>query len=690
LAGVLASPEEVQPLLSNHGEVQWNSAADTWLDVHEFEAALRRGTAREAVDPHQLAIAAQLYRGELLAGFFIRDSSPFEDWLVGEQERLRSTAVDVLHLLVDSYRRRGEYRFGIHYARQLATIEPLSEEAHRDLIRLCTLAGRRSQAIAAYDKLHSLLSRELGVEPSAETRALYSSILGDPPRAEGLAASEDREPIGPLVPLVGRRASWERLAAAWQRVLSGTAHLTLVEGEAGIGKTRLVKSFLDGTMSKRRSTILKGRCYELAPRLAFLPFREVLKNAAAEEPEVVERVLARLSRETLGDLALLVPELAAQLPDLPLAALADEADQRRLFGSISRFLEGFCDGPDGPEPLILFLDDVHLADAMSYALLGALLRSLAGYPLWVIAAYRATGLSADHPLRQAAETAEAEPSAGMASQVTLERLAASAVEEIAAYLIGDAQSKELGAFLYQHSTGLPLTVSELINFLWDEGLLVSHAAGGWRLTDSPSLSNLPPLTDLILQRIHKLPSSTRRLAAVASVVGQAFGADVLGRAGEEHPAVVDIGLDLLQERWLIRPFVAHWADSRRERDAGFHARYEFAQKYIRASLYHALDPARRRSLHSQVAAILEEFQAEGDHASETLGYHYLAAEEWEKALPCLERGAEKARALLAHDVYLHYQDQALAIVDRLADRAPTEGERDRWWQERSRLKESWA
>jgi DNA-binding SARP family transcriptional activator len=661
-------------LLSNHGEVQWNPAADFWLDTGEFESALRRGTARESIDPHHLAKAAQLYRGELLAGFFVRDSSAFEEWLVGEQERLRSTAVDVLRLLVESYRRRGEYRFGIHYARQLVVIEPLSEEAHRDLMRLCALAGRRGQALAAYERLQGLLDRELGVGPVAETRALYSSILGEAPLAEGFPAEEDREPIGPLVPLVGRREPWEALAAIWQRVLACRAQLTLVEGEPGVGKTRLLKSFLDTTSATRRATILKGRCYELSPRMAYLPFVEVLRNAMAEETDLVERVFAEMPAEVLADLARFVPELRETRPDLPsLAPLGSEAERRRLFDSLLHFLAAFSTGPDGPQPLVLFLDDLHLADAASFDLLDALLAGLADRPVWVIAAFRPAGLATGHPLLTRA---------GASHRLRLERLDAPAVGEIASYLIGDAQGTELGSFLFHHSAGLPLAVSELINFIWDEGRLIAHAAGGWRLTALPEAADLPPLTGLILQRIRKLPSSTRRLAAVAAVVGQSFEPDVLGLAGEEHPAVVDIGLDLLQERWLIRPFSRHWADSRRERGTGHRASYEFAQKYIRSTLYHALDPARRRSLHGQVAALLE--QEPGDGACEALAYHYLAAEEWEKALHRVRQAAARARALRGRDTALHYDAQALVILDRLATTATTEEERERWREERTR------
>ena len=95
-----------------------------------------------------------------------------------------------------------------------------------------------------------------------------------------------------MIPLVGRAAAFGHLREGWARALAGNVHLTLVTGEAGVGKTRLIKSFLDATTSKRRSIVLKGQCYELSPLVAYQPFVEVLRGALAEEMEAVEQVLA--------------------------------------------------------------------------------------------------------------------------------------------------------------------------------------------------------------------------------------------------------------------------------------------------------------------------------------------------------------------------------------------------------------
>jgi DNA-binding SARP family transcriptional activator len=194
-------PEGTGLLVGNQQEIGFNPDAECWLDVEAFESAMRRGTER-ATDPHYLSMAAQLYRGEFLAGFFVKDSQAFEDWMIAEQVRLRDAAVEVLRKLIESYRRRGEYRFAAHYARRLVAIEPLSEGAHRELMRLSALSGQRSRALAQFEELVNLLREELGVEPLAETRALYESILAEAVEEE--TAKRATEPIGPMIPLAGR------------------------------------------------------------------------------------------------------------------------------------------------------------------------------------------------------------------------------------------------------------------------------------------------------------------------------------------------------------------------------------------------------------------------------------------------------------------------------------------------------
>jgi len=666
-----ALPAAVPLILSGQGGVQINPAAAVWSDVEAFEQAAQRGKRPEMIDPYHLTAAAQLYRGELLAGFFVKDSEAFEEWLLAEQERLRDTAIDVLRTLVDAYRRRGEYRFGLYYARRLVVLEPLSEEACRELMRLSLLAGQRSRALAEYEKLRGLLKKELGVEPLKETRNLYESILLE--GGEAVEVAGESAPIGPLIPLAGRGRAFAALLTEWEQVREGRLRVTLVTGEPGTGKTRLIKSFLDAATSQRRATVLKGRGDDLGPPVPYRPMAEALRAALQDDGGPAERALTALPPPVLSDLSLLCPMLRDLRPDVPEPEpLTDAAGRRRLFDAVSFFLAALCRSEEGaPSPLIVFLDDLHRSDPDSLALLKHLADRLTGLPVWILGVCQPG--EEDH-LRGILLG----PAGLRGAEISLERLPDTVLHEIAESLVAEDQAAELSRFLIAHSGGLPLEAAELVNFLWDEGLLVQAETASWRLTGSLDL-RLPGdggIADLIRHRVRRLPSSARRLATVAALAGPSFDFALLEHAGEEHPVVVEIGLELMLRRWLVRQSLGHWESNQRRRDITLWAEgmrrgcFEFSHRHIRNALVEALEPRRRQLLHAQIAAALEALpETAGDRSSEALAHHWAAAGEPGKALSHLERALRNARALQADATAVHYFQQALDLLGRLCEGA---------------------
>lgn len=672
-----------EPLIvsDSHG-LRFNVRAGAWVDVAAFEDALRRSREHGSVDPHYLSAAVSLYRGELLAGFFLKDSEAFEEWLVAEQERLREAALDGLRTLVEVYRRRGEPRLGIHYARRLLSVEPLSEETCRDLMRLYAQAGRRSLALAEYERLKDLLARELGVEPLRETRDLHQAILQN--TAEEEIPLRDDQPIGPLLPLAGRAEPLALLRAAWQRVLGGESQLLLVTGEAGAGKTRLIRTFLDAATSRKQAAVLKGRCFDRAPVVPYCAVAEMLASALADPTDAAERVLASADPQQLADVARLCPGVRELRPDLPVPApLAGEEDRRRLFASVAAFVAGLCTAGGGPspDPVILFLDDLHLADRDTWELLADLVARLVDLPVLVLLATRGAG---EASLLQAA---------GQAARIDLGRLPSTAVREIAGSLVGEEQSAVLARLLDEHSGGLPLAVAELINHLWDEGLLIPQAGARWRLAEGLDERSVPrgePLRDLVAARVRRLPSSARRLTALAAVAGHAFDSGLLEKAGDEHAAVVEIGLEILLRRWLLRQHLQHWSSGRRQRDIVLWTQgtrrgsFEFAHPVLRDLIYEDIHPLRRQALHRDVAGALESLHGgRVDRICEVLAHHYTAAGVWDKAFLYLEMSVRRAHGLQARDAMHHHGRLALQVLDRLEAAGPAGA----WREARGRIEE---
>jgi predicted ATPase/DNA-binding SARP family transcriptional activator/uncharacterized protein HemY len=219
-----------------------------WLDSEAFgqqvEAALGRGEDLPSSETAAgLAQAFDLYRGDFLAGFYVRDAPDFEEWVLTERERLRELARRALHALAGHHAARGENIPALDYATRLLALDPWREEVHRQVMRLLARSGQRSAALAQYETCRRLLADELGVEPMAETTALYERIRAASARRLHLPAQP--------TPFVGREDELARLTRCFDR--PDCRLLTLV-GPGGIGKTRLAlqmaearqEAFLDG------------------------------------------------------------------------------------------------------------------------------------------------------------------------------------------------------------------------------------------------------------------------------------------------------------------------------------------------------------------------------------------------------------------------------------------------------------
>lgn len=154
--------------------VRVNPTADLWLDVAQFEETFAhvegvRGQTLDAVQAQALRNALDLYRGDLLEGWF-------QDWCLYERERLQNVYLAILDKLMNYCEAQGEYEAGLTYGGRILSHDGARERTHRRLMRLYHLSGDRTDALRQYDCCVKALRRELGVRPSARTIALCQQI----------------------------------------------------------------------------------------------------------------------------------------------------------------------------------------------------------------------------------------------------------------------------------------------------------------------------------------------------------------------------------------------------------------------------------------------------------------------------------------------------------------------------------
>lgn len=601
--------------------VEVSDASLCRLDVHDFRRAVVEVRRAEGEDARRTALerAAAIYGGDFLAGTWF-DSPVFEDWLVETQEELRTSALEILRDLVRDCEGRRDHQTGIEHARRWLELDPLAEQAHRALMRMYDWSGRRGQALAQYETCRHRLEVELSTEPLPETTLLYRELLGQQLREVGLETQP--RPVAPILPLVGRRGAYSRLFQIWEQVARGRGATTVLTGDPGSGKTRLLKAFTHDAASGREAVVLQGRCYRSAIRTPFQVFADLGRSLRETAPEIWGELVDRHP-----DLAVILPEVSQELD------------------GIEGLLEGWVAAFEiihrrSGAPVIALVDDVQSADPASRRLLDLLVPRTRKLPVWILATWTHRGGLPREGIGEDAIVVE------------LERLRPADLRDLARQIVVDPiEAAKLGTFLVRRTGGAPLAVAEWVNLLGDEGHL-HPTQDGWALSGDPEDLGRCDADELVERRVSALPSSTRRLLTLAAVIGPIFDAGFLAFAANEDLRVVERGLEILMKRWMIRPMSRVWFESIGARELEGFARgptgsFEMVHSRFRRKVLRQLHPSRRRILHEDVLVAL---RSRRDCGPETLARHAIAAGAWAEAEGYLCEAVARAERLGASDV----------------------------------------
>ena len=293
--------------------VGFNRDSDYWVDIEVFETTV----ATENIELLQETM--QLYRGDFMDGLYVRQAPEFEVWVLTQRARLRELALRALHTLAVYYAEQGEagWEKATDYVKRLLTLEPWQEEAHRQLMRLLALSDRRSAALVQYERCRQILIEELGVEPAAETTALYEHIRDGEysPSSERLenttergenadqqltsATILERSPVSTNLPLqptdfVGRELELDALD---DLIINRGTRLVTIIGPGGIGKTRLALEFAERQLRpKTLSTQTEGGPSNPFPNGIFFVSLESLRSSELILPAIAEAMRYRLDR----------------------------------------------------------------------------------------------------------------------------------------------------------------------------------------------------------------------------------------------------------------------------------------------------------------------------------------------------------------------------------------------------------
>jgi tetratricopeptide (TPR) repeat protein len=460
------------------------------------------------------------------------------------------------------------------------------------------------------------------------TDAPAASIHASPESAIGAASD--------ATPFVGRSSEYGLLIGLVARLAAGAGHTVLLEGEPGIGKSRLMREVARYADAQGLRT-LTTNCYEIERAIPYQPIVDLVTRALDAASPAALRNIAPVSA---AELVALVPAVAERFPDLPqLSRDFPEARQARLARAVGQLLEASREA----RPFILMVDDIQWADEASAQVLHYLARHVADRPALVIYAYRDDELDSDERLARLVESLRREAGA---RRVPLARFDLADAEALIAVL-GDATlvAPGLAARLHRETEGNPFFLMSILQSL-SEGETQLEP----RTSDGPGL--LPvALRAAVRARLAHVPGEFRPTLETAAVLGRRFDFDTLLAVTREPEGALLDAVEALVKRHLLRE----------EGEGGV---YDFSHDKVREVVYRDIGGARRKLLHRSVAEALERRgEGEAHERDARLAEHYERAQAWSKALEYLVLAGEHSQALFAMRDALHWLDRAVALCE---------------------------
>ena len=482
-------------------------------------------------------------------------------------------------------------------------------------------------------------------------------LRGDPGPARGIPGRQAR--------FIGREPFLQAMEQISDNLDKDLGGIIWVEGEAGIGKSRLMNEFIR-QMPGEGQLIWRAGCSAQQSRQAFSLIADLVADIFQLRPnDNLEQIKNKIDEAVIvwpqdawssrPYLELLIGLPPSGVEGERLAQLEPDQLRQQIFVAFRRILKTLTK----QSPLVLVLDDLHWIDPISAELLIFVSTIVASDPVLFVCAQRREG--ADSPNDRLVRLQSLMP--GQTTNIFLDRLSFEESESLVDELMPNADlPTEVKNGIISRSEGNPYFIEEFVRMILEQGY-IQIDDDGCQIDPTLDLSKIPiptSLESLIRSRVDALPGELKHTLQYASIIGRRFRKDLLA----EFTGSIDLGrtLDRLASRVILRPVQGgeYW---------------EFSHHLIESVVYESLLLKNRKQLHRKYADCLEKYlDGKRNDFAETLAHHLINSGDEERALPYLVIAGEKAVAQNA-------SDEALVLLQRAAnilEKQPLEDESLRW------------
>lgn len=634
IRSAVADRPDLDLLDANPQTVQLNPEIEVVVDVETFQRRLddferRYRTDRRSVGIGDLTAIVDSYRGELLSGHY-------DEWIDDHRSRVRDRYLAALVQLVKLNTGDAEYETALRHARALVAVEPLAEEWHREVIRLYAMNGQPSAAERHFEEYRTALQEELkGAEPDDETVRLVERIRRDSAIVPPPLTSPDES----ASPFLGRSGERSALLGRVNELINGKGGVILVEGEPGMGKSRLMEELINGAEWRTAQALVGGHSATsvLSPysglRAALLPATTGLRG---------ERLATQLAPIWLRQASTVLEPLQELVDPGGGHALRPEEEPWRTTEALAQVVLAQAK----PKPTVIILEDLHWCDDDTMQVLVQLGDRLIDSGVLVCLTYQRAEAQQSDAIWKGLGELEAKPGS---SRVVVGPLAEDEVRQLVAAELGPGRMSEPALRqLNRTSRGNPYVVLEILRSaidVFDEEALAQGGEDG---------QVLPWLTDLLSQRIESTTENVRLvLEALAALGVPASTAVLTGATGLDRAVTVDALAEAVDAGFVLESATG----------------CEFAQEQSRLAVYGGIDAESRTALHGR---IVDALISESDGKVEQLAHHAWLAGQWQRAYQYHSLAGEAALKVNAYQTTAEHfgkaDDAALAAGLSDADR----------------------